>query len=415
MLNQAFGQRALWLWHFNLYQLPPEKRRQLRRFLRFSILPLSLAFAGLILFTSLVPAFPHPDARGHVSTNFVLFSGPVSGGMPTVSYGADSGLYWLILIVNTYLLGLGGEVVLSLLDVWVYQETTRTEYPWEDVIVYKVGSLFVVAFSALFFYPNAGGFLAGLMIVLFEALGYLGRTLGLGLHIPFVLIVAFSLVFDDLLFYAGHRLSHNVRIMWKLGHVNHHRTQRLNRLTAATDFQLFFLNGSRGSFVTQVIGRAFFTVLIANVTPEQALGGATLVTIIRFMSASTSHSLAFYVLFAKHRWFAALEEVFVIGRVHYVHHSSLREHDVANGCNFAATFSFLDKLFGTFVRAPKEVPPTGLFDDDDVPGNPWKFAYAEWLKMFLELKRNKLRHWGMILFGPLHYDPPVAGTLPKLS
>ena len=88
---------------------------------------------------------------------------------------------------------------------------------------------------------------------------------------------------------------------------------------------------------------------------------------------------------------------------------SLPEHNLAHGCNFAATFSVWDKLFGTFARAPHEVPPTGLFHDEDPPGNPWKFAYAEWVKLLLELKRNRAQHWGMILFGPADYEPPISG------
>lgn len=415
MLNKSFLQIASRLWHFNVYELPAENKRRVRYFVRLAILPLFVVFAGLLIFTSVIPMFPHPDAQGQVSTGFVIFSGPISGSTPGVSYGAGSGMFWLILIVNTYLLGLGGEVGLSLLDVLVYKRVTNEEYPWEDVIVYKLGSLFIVAFSAIFFYPDAGGFVAGLMQDLFQALAHVGRSRGLGLPLPFVLIVAFSLLLDDLFFYIGHRISHNVRFIWKLGHVNHHRTLRLNRLTVAPDFQFFFLNGSRGSFVTQVIGRAFFMVLIGNITPDQALGGAVLVTVVRFLSASTSHSLSCYVLFAKWRCLSLLEEVFVIGRVHYVHHSSLPEHNVANGCNFAATFSFWDKLFGTFVRAPEQVPPTGLFFDDDPPGNPWKFAFAEWLKLGLELRRNKPRHWAKILLGPADYEPPVPGNIPSVA
>lgn len=403
--------RLLELWNLDLYRLPPDTQHRLRRMVKVTMLPLALLFVCAMLFTPFLPMFPHPDASGRVATGFVLFSTTVAGSAPQVSYGSDSAVYWLILVVNTYLLGVGGEVLLSLLDIWVYQRTTRQEYPWEDVIVYKLGSALVIASGALVLYPNLGEALVALLRNLFASLSSVGRTWGLGLRLPFVLLVTFALLLDDLFFYVGHRLSHRVRLMWKLGHVNHHRTQRLNRLTASPDFQLFFLNGSRGSFVTQVIGRAFFFAVLGHVTPEQAVGGATLTTVIRFLSASTAHSLSCYVLFARHRWLALLEHVLVIGRVHYVHHSSLPQHDVAHGCNFAATFSFWDKLFGTFVPAPVEVPPTGLFHERETVGNPWKFAFVEWVTMFLELKRNPPRHWGMILFGPAEYEPPVAGTL----
>lgn len=412
-MNPSTRMRLLRLWNVDLYRLPPATGYRLRRLVKATMLPLAILFIGAMLFTPFLPMFPHPDASGRIATGFVLFSTAVAGSPPQVSYGSDSALFWVILVVNTYLLGLGGEVLLSLLDVWVYQKSTRQEYPWEDVVVYKLGSGLVIASCALVFYPDVGGLLVTLFRHLFSTLASIGRTWGLGLRIPFVLLVALALVLDDLFFYVGHRLSHRVRLMWKLGHVNHHRTQRLNRLTASPDFQLFFLNGSRGSFVTQVIGRAFFFVLIGDVTPDQAVGGASLATVVRFLSASTAHSLSCYVLFARHPWLALLEHLFVIGRVHYVHHSSLPQHDVAHGCNFAATFSFWDKLFGTFVPAPVDVPATGLFHESESVGNPWKFAFVEWVTMFLELKRNSPRHWGKILFGPAEYEPPIAGTLDR--
>lgn len=409
MAKKSLGQLAEALWNFSIYELDIESKRRLRRTVRLLMIPVVVIFSALLLLTTSFPMFPQPDAAGQVATGFVIFSGPLSGMTPSVSYGPENSIYWLIIIVNTYLLGLGGEVVLSAVDVWVYGVTNHDEYPWEDVVVYKIGALFIAVTPLLFFYSDITGLLTRVMIFLFEYMRHVGQSVGLGLRLPFVLLVGLSLLLDDLLFYVGHRLSHNVRFMWKLGHVNHHRTQRLTRLTAAPDFPFFFLNGSRGSFVTQVIGRSFFTVLLGDVTPNQAVGGAALATLIRFMSASTAHSLACYVLFAKCRWLAVLEEVFVVGRVHYVHHSSLPEHNLANGCNFAATFSVWDKLFGTFARAPHEVPPTGLFHDEDLPGNPWKFAYAEWVKLLLELKRNRAQHWGMILFGPADYAPPTSG------
>lgn len=403
---------ALSLWQFSLYELTAEQARILRFIIKISFLLCSILFVIFLLFTPLLPMFPFPGADGKVSTSFVIFSSPLAGATPSVSYGADAHAYWWILIVNTYVLGIGGEVFLGLLDVWTYEKLYRKPYPWEDVVIYKLGAVLIVVASVFIFFPNAAHVLVTVLTAAFSAAARAGQALGLRLQLPFVWIVALALVLDDLLFYIGHRLSHNVRFMWKLGHINHHRTPRLTRLTAAPDFQLWFLNGSRGSFVTQVIGHAFFIVLIGEVRPEQAAAGAILTSVIRFMSASTAHSLACYVLFSRSRWLAALENVFVIGRVHYVHHSSLPEHDRARGCNFAATFSFWDKLFGTYVRAPKDVPPTGLFHEEDLPGNPWKFAYAEWLTLLLELFRNPLRLWPRILFGSPDYTPPVPGTLP---
>ena len=58
-----------------------------------------------MLFTPFLPMFPHPDASGRVTTGFVLFSTTLAGSAPQVSYGSDSAVYWLILVVNTYLLG----------------------------------------------------------------------------------------------------------------------------------------------------------------------------------------------------------------------------------------------------------------------------------------------------------------------
>src|SRR5690606_16514153 len=213
-------------------------------------------------------------------------------------------------------------------------------------------------------------------------------------------------VLDDVFFYIGHRLAHNVRVIWKLGHMQHHRPTYLTSATSASDFGAFFLNGGGGSFVTAIIGKAVFFKLLSTADTSHALIAAFMIAILKIINHTVSHSYSAYLVFSKYKWLALLERFFVTGRIHYVHHSKLPEHNVASGCNFAAQFVWIDKLMGTYAAPSQQIPPTGLFHEINPPGNPIKFALDQWIKLGRELYLNHPKYWLKILFADPSYTPP---------
>ena len=96
MARKSLGQLVESLWNFDFYKLDIESKRRLRRTVRLLMIPLAAIFSALLLLTTRFPMFPQPDAEGQIATGFVIFSGPLSGMPPSVSYGPETGIYWLI-------------------------------------------------------------------------------------------------------------------------------------------------------------------------------------------------------------------------------------------------------------------------------------------------------------------------------
>ncbi len=311
---------------------------------------------------------------------------------------AQRGYYGLLFLTVFYLCFI---FLLNFSDLYVLGKVNDGRLPWENIFVHSVAQVLigVLIFVEL---PVQDWVLNGFN----TAIAWLDK-IDINMGLPFIWVALFIYVIDDILFYIGHRLCHNVRFMWKLGHMTHHRNRQLSQPTTVPDFPFFFLNGSTGSFVTLIIGRAIFFKMLADISAAEAVMATLVITLLKIINHTVSHSISAYELFSRYRWLAWWEKFFVTGRVHYTHHSSLPEHNVANGCNFAAQFVWIDKLLGTYGKPVNEIPPTGLFHDPNYPGNPWKYSLEEWRKMLLELRYNKLRYWPKILFGHATYEPPV--------
>lgn len=135
----------------------------------------------------------------------------------------------------------------------------------------------------------------------------------------------------------------------------HHRFQHRS-LTAWSTHRLHHLDENMG--VTTGYKHHWTDDLLRTVTIFLPLG------ILFKLEPVTLFWLSF--LFAFHQLFlhaninlsfGKLDYVIMSPSLHRVHHSALKEHF---GKNLAATWSFLDILFGTYVPAPKVAPPTGV-------------------------------------------------------
>ncbi len=295
------------------------------------------------------------------------------------------------------------NAILAPIDLVVRAKREKKPIAWEDCFVFSLASVVIALAGLLIIDAPVAEWLRSLVLGLFSFLDNINPIISM----PFLLVAVLVYFFDDIFFYIGHRLSHNVRFMWKLGHMQHHRPTNLTTATQTGDFTAFFLNGGGGSFVTSIIGKTFFFKLFSDVDTSTAIWGAMLVAVFNVINHTMSHSYSTYFLFSKYKPLAWLEQVFVTGRIHYVHHSKLPEHNVAAGCNFAAQFTFIDRIMGTYAKPSHEIPPTGLFHEPIPPGNPIKFALDQWIKMGRELYFNSPKHWPKILFADPSYEPPI--------
>ncbi len=146
-----------------------------------------------------------------------------------------------------------------------------------------------------------------------------------------------AMVVGEIGFYWGHRLSHEVPLLWRF-HAVHHSAEHVSYLvnTRVHPVDMVF---------TRVCGLAllFATGLAAPVGPNPALVPA----VVLFVG-----SLWSYFIHANVRWrLGPLEQLIASPAFHHWHHTrdDHRDH------NYASMLPFVDRLFGTFYL-PREWP-----------------------------------------------------------
>jgi len=140
---------------------------------------------------------------------------------------------------------------------------------------------------------------------------------------PPALQIVFFIVFADFVSYWQHRLLHRVPALWAVHQIHH--SQR--NMTVMTNFRFHFLEES----VRHLVGFIPFVLLGSPVAIWVAAD--IFMAWLLLMQHSTLH------------WsFGPLDHLFASPRYHELHHArEERLHDH----NFAAIFSFWDRLFGT--------------------------------------------------------------------
>ncbi|MFO0748180.1 MAG: sterol desaturase family protein, partial [Myxococcota bacterium] len=162
-------------------------------------------------------------------------------------------------------------------------------------------------------------------VVAASSLGWAhARTAASGLAaMPVVLQVLLLLVVTDLVQYWLHRMMHEVPWMWRF-HAVHHSSKNLDALA-----------GSRIHLLETLVTRsAIFAAFHALGLPFEAFLGYAAIIALQgtFIHANVR---------LRYGW---LEHVIVSPRYHHWHHASDAE---AIDTNYAGTFPFLDRLFGT--------------------------------------------------------------------
>lgn len=193
------------------------------------------------------------------------------------------------------------------------------------------------------------------------------------------------LVLVDLVWYAYHRASHRVRIMWA-GHQAHHNSQYFNLTTAVRQkwnpwFELLF----------------WVPLPLLGVPPW-----------LIFFAFSINLIFQFFVHTERiGRLPAVVEFVFNTPSHHRVHHASDRDY---LDKNYAGILIVWDRMFGTYAEETYR-PTYGLTKNYDT-SNPFRLQYHEYAAMWHDLRRaHGARHKLGVVFGPP--GRPVAGSVER--
>ncbi len=221
------------------------------------------------------------------------------------------------------------------------------------------------------------------------------------------LAFAIAMLIGDFCFYWAHRIVHNVRVFWNLGHIYHHRNENLSQLTHGVEPRFLLLNA-------QGIGSLLFLPVLAKLfTSDFSDAGYFLIPMALInLWIDPSHSVALYALENKFKPLRSLRLIFMTTCAHYTHHSKDPAHNKRTGCNFGARLTIWDRLFGTYVEPADYIPETGLYSSKtDYCMNPLRFLLLPYLRFFDEFRLNKLRYWPRILFGSVFWAPPKKSKL----
>jgi sterol desaturase/sphingolipid hydroxylase (fatty acid hydroxylase superfamily) len=290
-------------------------------------------------------------------------------------------------------------VLVGILDAAFYKRITGRPFDWEAMINISVVNIVFLS-TALFTFMNLS------VQQLLQHYAALIDRVPTIVHLNGALALIVACFIADFCYYWSHRWSHGIRFFWNLGHINHHRSRNLSQLTQAVDPQ--------SSLLDVAGGRAFVLLLLPLMTKLFALdvresGWVFIVLIILDAWTNPSHSVVLYQIENRFRALRLFRTVLVTPAVHFTHHSREQIHNIVNGCNFGARLTVWDRLFGTYVEPPFYIPDTGLFSEEaDYCRTPLRFIFQPYVRMFEELRHNKMRHWPAILFGSATYDPPVS-------
>ena len=287
--------------------------------------------------------------------------------------------------------------VIALLDILFYKKITGNDFDYEAMInIAIVNFVFITAFIFVILNPMLTQFISLYVNTL--------RLVPTVVHLNGVAALIAACLIGDFCFYWAHRWGHGVRFLWNLGHINHHRSHKLSQLTNAADPPSLLLNVAGGKVFALLL--LPFIMKLFTVDIRDA-GWALPAAIIFDALADPSHSVVLTHLETRSRVLRMLRWIFVTPGVHFTHHAREKKYNICNGSNFGARLTIWDRVFGTYAEPPDSVPEVGLFDDNaDYCKTPLRFLLDPYFRLYGELKRNNIRHWPAILFGPAAYDPP---------
>ena len=184
----------------------------------------------------------------------------------------------------------------------------------------------------------------------------------------------------DFISYWYHRFSHRIALLW-CGHVTHHSSDHFN-----------LSNGFRTSPFQGLNRIPFWLILpILGFSPEMLFAVFIVSGLYDFFLHTEN--------FPRARW---LETVFITPSLHSVHHG---KNDIYIDKNYGATFSFWDRMFGTFQEKTEKVE-YGIISQDFKDGDPVDAIFHHYIYLWKLIKNTKSwKNRIMVLIMPPDYLP----------
>ena len=373
------------LWHFNLRDDMLRGRR----------LPLYAVFAlALVVWLFATPKLAFllvPLGTGSVHVFHM---------MPQAQLASESGLIakvllWLSFFRFAFLIGVGAA------DITLHRRVTGKPFAWKGMLNISMANIMMWLFGFLFIglTPYFDSFMVSYLALL-KQMPKLADINGM-------LAVVVACLIGDFCFYWSHRLAHNMRLLWNLGHINHHRHENLTQFHFAAEPDVALFKASNGIALLMLpLISALFTSDLSGV------GWFMVVMFVIDIWIDPSHSPVLYKIEQRFKALRLMRLVFVTVAVHYTHHSNEPRHNRKTGCNFGARFTVWDRMFGTYVEPDQALPQTGLFGKHaDYCYNPIRFLLLPYVRFYRELRFNAVRHWPKILLGSVFYSPPIKAGI----
>lgn len=226
-------------------------------------------------------------------------------------------------------------------------------------------------------------------------------------HVPSIfkvrsywLAIVITILLSGLPLYFVHWLSHKSRFFWYVFHRAHHCPQYLHPLASPPAFVFEFLLIVPYTLVAVVISKIVYTQPLVM---EMALWFTFGYTMEIF-----NHSVAGYDFAYKNFIVRNLCRLYGdVGVYHLVHHSSIPGDEMVNLSS--GPLQLWDRVFGTYRKPYKEVPPIGLTNNPKIRMNPFRIIFSGIAQLWYELKMNKswATRW-KVIFGGIYYKPPVT-------
>jgi sterol desaturase/sphingolipid hydroxylase (fatty acid hydroxylase superfamily) len=200
--------------------------------------------------------------------------------------------------------------------------------------------------------------------------------------------------------YFIHWLTHVSRFLWHVAHGPHHLPDFLHPIgnPLAFTFDIFLL-------LPKVLSMAVISKLFYS---EPLILEMGIYSLLMYNFEIFNHATVHYTFIRKYAVLRFFTQFFGgHGAYHYVHHSSAKEHQMAN--IGGGMFLMWDRIFGTFVEPPVQPPAIGWTNNPAIYMNPLRVIFGGPARIIYELRMNK--DWKtrfLILFGPINYEPAIS-------
>lgn len=159
--------------------------------------------------------------------------------MPQINLANEFGpiatvLLWLAIFRFGFLIAVG------IADIVLHKRATGKPFAWKGMVNTSMANIMMWLFGFLFIgvSPYFEQFMSYYMTLL--------RGVPKIVDVNGPLAVILACLIGDFCFYWSHRLTHNMRLLWNLGHINHHRHENLTQFHFAAEPDVLALKASKG-------------------------------------------------------------------------------------------------------------------------------------------------------------------------